>query len=655
MNLMMTDRGWLEEQAELSLERLRPRLAAELGLQGAPDSTFLTRVEQHFPAFFERYYQLYGHHYDFFYHLEQAMLMCGRMNADRSAALTALDAEREARPDWFQSEQMMGAVAYVDLFAGNLQGLRDRIPDLKELGLTYLHLMPLYSVPEPLNDGGYAVSSFRAVNPRLGTMDELEALASELRSSGISLVLDFVFNHTADEHEWAKRALAGDQRYQRFYRMFDDRSSPDQFAPTLREIFPEQAPGAFTYRPDIRKWVWTTFYPFQWDLNYANPDLFNGMLGEMLFLANRGAEVLRLDAVPFIWKELGTDCENRPETHLIIQAYNALMRIAAPALFFKSEAIVHPRDVRSYIAPGECQLSYNPIMMVALWDAVATRDVTLFTHSMRKQFALGPGTAWVNYLRSHDDIGWGFADEDAAEVGINGFNHRRFLNAFYTGEFEGSFATGIPFNFNPKTLDMRICGTMASLAGLEQAVASGNAVLLDHAVQRILAMFSVVFSAGGIPLIYLGDEVGTLNDYDYPSDPAKADDSRWAHRPAAQADRYANRHDPQTAEGRIFLGLQRFIALRKQLHVLADGETIWLSSSNPHVLAYSRHEAFLALVNFSDFEERIHRSSLGACWLPGVPLQDLLGSSVLANDGDIVLAPYQVKWLIPEAQVRSST
>ncbi|MFN8377187.1 MAG: alpha-amylase family protein [Anaerolineae bacterium] len=653
--MMTLDRGWLDDQARLSLERLRPRLEAALGVTASRHSPFMSRLEAHFPAFFERYFALYGDHYDFFYHLEQALLISGQMSDARPASLVALDATREQNPDWFESQRMMGAVGYVDLFANDLRGLRERIPYLRELGLTYLHLMPLYAVPEPHNDGGYAVSSFREVNPKLGTMQELAEVTGELRAAGISLVLDFVFNHTSDEHEWAKRALNGETRYQQFYRMFDDRSVPDQYEPKLREIFPEQAPGSFTYRPEIRKWVWTTFYPFQWDLNYANPDLFNAMLGEMLFLANQGAEVLRLDAVPFIWKELGTDCENRPEAHLIIQAYNALMRIAAPALLFKSEAIVHPRDVRSYISPEECQLSYNPIMMVALWDAVATRDVTLFTLSMRKQFALGPRTSWVNYLRSHDDIGWGFADEDAAEVGINGFNHRRFLNSFFTGEFEGSFATGTPFNFNPRTLDMRISGTMASLAGLEQAVNSSDPLLIDRAVQRILAMFSVVLSAGGIPLIYLGDEVGTLNDYGYRENPTKSDDSRWVHRPAAQAERYARRQDASTVEGRIFLGLKRMIELRQMLPVLADGDTVWANSGNAHVLAYSRHESFLALVNFSDFEERAVRSSLGARWIAGVPLRDLISDQSIGESTEIVLTPYQVMWLVPDNQTRSST
>lgn len=650
----MNDRGaWIVEQAQLSMERIRPQVVAELS--GAPGTDlFLSRLDIHFSAFFENYFRLYNHHYDFFYHLEQAVLACARLHAARTADLRARDTLRVQQPDWFQTESMVGAVAYVDLFAGTLAGLRERIPYLREVGLTYLHLMPLYAVPEPHNDGGYAVSSFREVNPKLGTMSELAELAANLHDAGISLVLDFVFNHTSDEHTWAQRALAGERRYQRFYRMYDDRTIPDSFAPNLREIFPEQAPGSFTFRPEIGKWVWTTFYPFQWDLNYANPDLFNAMLEEMLFLANIGADVLRLDAVPFIWKELGTNCENLPEAHLIIRAYNVLMRIAAPALLFKSEAIVHPRDVASYIAPEECQLSYNPIMMVALWDAAATRDVKLFTQSMRRRFLLPKGTAWVNYLRSHDDIGWGFADEDAADLGINGDDHRRFLNRFFTGEFEGSFATGVPFNFNPRTLDMRICGTMASLAGLEQALDRDDPALLSHAIQRITAMFSVILSAGGIPLLYLGDELGTLNDYSYRDNPRKAEDSRWVHRPSAQAGRYARQHDTATVEGQIFRALQHMITLRRHLPVLADGETDWLSSGNRHVLAYTRHRSLLVLVNFSDFDEQVSRRVLPEPFAAG-SLFDLIADQTVADSNEITLAPYQAMWLVRAGQTRSST
>jgi len=639
---MISSEIGFNEEAALTLRRLRPRL--EVRLSSDVDAPlFLERLERGFPRLFRLLYTLYGAQYDFFYHIETMLYAAADGFLVRPPELRSLDAIREEKPDWFQSEQMIGAVGYVDLFAGTLQGAQARIPYFQELGLTYLHLMPLYRAPEDHNDGGYAVSNFREVNPALGTMADLVQLTRILRTHGISLVLDFVFNHTSDEHEWAQKALSGDKTYQSYYRMFVDRTLPDQYEQQLREIFPEQAPGNFTYRHELEKWVWTTFYPFQWDLNYANPELFTAMLGEMIFLANQGVEVLRLDAVPFIWKQLGTNCENLPETHLIIQAYNALIQIACPALLFKSEAIVHPRDVRSYIRTDECPLSYNPIMMVALWDALATRKVNFFTHTMQKQFPLMGNTAWLNYIRSHDDIGWGFADEDANELGIYGPDHRRFLNTFYTGKFEGSFANGLPFNYNPKNGDMRISGTAASLAGLEQAVYLGDDALLEHAIRRLLLMFSVCLSVGGIPLLYLGDELGTVNDFSYLEDPSKRADNRWVHRPFTNPAHMEARHDPTTVSGRIFQPLKRLIETRKSMPVLADGETSFVDSGNPHVLAYTRHNQFLALVNFSDFPQKVDFG----LFTQDAHLIDAVSGSTVPN-GLITLDSYQFHWLITD-------
>jgi amylosucrase/maltose alpha-D-glucosyltransferase/alpha-amylase len=328
---------------------------------------------------------------------------------------------------------MIGAMCYVDLFAGDLAGLRERIPYLTGLGVNYLHLMPVFKVPAGDNDGGYAVSSYREVNPALGTMDQLAGLASELRHHGVSLCLDFVFNHTSDEHAWARRALNGDAEYQRYYWMFPDRVLPDAYERTLTPVFPDEHPGSFTYRNRLKKWVWTTFHNYQWDLNYENPVVFNRMLEEMLFLANQGVEILRLDAVAFVWKQLGTDCQNLPEAHIIIQAFNALVSIAAPAMVFKSEAIVHPDEVRKYISEEKCQLSYNPQLMALLWNSLATHKVDILQHAMQQRFAIPENCAWVNYVRCHDDIGFAFSDDDLKSSEYDPAAHRRFLSEFFTG------------------------------------------------------------------------------------------------------------------------------------------------------------------------------------------------------------------------------
>jgi amylosucrase len=640
-------------QANLTLNRLLPRLEQRFAVQAKTRSadwkTFVSRLNANFLRLFELTVHLYRGQYDYYYHLEELLARMAEAWFSRPAELKQLDFLREADPDWFQSNEMVGGVCYVDLFGGDIKGICKKIPYFKELGLTYLHLMPLFQVPESENDGGYAINSYREVNPTLGTIQELTDLAAELRQNGISLVLDFVFNHTSDQHEWALRAKAGELEYQEYYWMFPDRNMPDAYEATLREIFPDEHPGAFTYFPEINQWVWTTFHSYQWDLNYQNPTVFIRMAEEMLFLANIGVEVLRLDAVAFIWKQIGTDCENLPEAHMLIQAFNAIARIAAPALIFKSEAIVHPDEVIRYISPTECQISYNPLLMALLWETLATRETKLLNQALRNRFALPPNCTWVNYVRVHDDIGWTFSDEDAALLGINGFYHRRFLNDFYTGRFPGSFARGLPFQENPKTGDCRISGTCASLAGLEKALKEETEVEVELAIRRIILIHGIILTIGGIPLLYLGDETGTLNDYSYRQDLGKVNDSRWVHRPKADWKRKTLRHDENSIEGRVFQGLLRLVQLRKT-HVFFSGQKMQvIDTGNAHVLGYARlHENERALIfaNFSEKEEIIAVNQLRLYGL-GYRFVDLVNGQEIPY-ADLKLAPCQFLCLKPE-------
>jgi glycosidase len=601
----------LEHQSQKSLQRILPRVEMALKKNISKDPQgwlqFTTRLQKHFPDLFKLYFEIYHEQYDFFFHLEDLLISLASAWFARPADLRELDKAREKNPLWFQSNQMLGGVCYVDLFAADLEGLKSKIPYFKELGITYLHLMPLFKAPENENDGGYAVSSYREVYPPLGTMKQLAALAREFRQAGISLVVDLVFNHTSDEHLWAERAKAGDEDYMDFYRIFPTREMPDRYEQNLRDIFPEEHPGAFTFFPELFNggggWVWTTFHSYQWDLNYANPAVFNRMAEEMLFLANQGVEVLRLDAVAFIWKQLGTGCENLPEAHILIKAFNAVTQIAAPALLFKSEAIVHPDDVVKYISPDECQISYNPLLMALLWNSLATRQTNLLSQALGTRFKINPETAWVNYVRVHDDIGWTFSDEDAAQFGINGKDHRRFLNEFYRGRFGGSFSRGLPFQENPFTGDCRISGTCASLAGLEKAMHEEGANEVELAIRRILLIHGVILTVGGIPLIYLGDEIGTLNDYTYRDDPAHERDSRWVHRPLADWKKYAKRNDTNAVEGRVFQGLKMLIKMRKQHEAFAGGELEIIPTENEHVLGFMRTHAGRRAVIFANFSE----------------------------------------------------
>ncbi len=640
----MKSQEWLDQQAQLTIDRLLPRCNDILG-DNDNINIFKARVQQEFPRLFGLLYQLYGNDYDFFYHLEQILMQAAQMFARRPLELRELDQQREANPTWYQSEKMLGAVCYVDLFAGELSQMHAKIPYFKEMGVTYLHLMPLFNVPETNNDGGYAISDYRTVRPDIGTMQQLAGLAAELRREGISLVLDFVFNHTSDEHEWATKALAGEEKFQNYYYMFPDRTMPDLYERTLREIFPEQAPGNFTYQAEIDKWVWTSFYNFQWDLNYKNAEVFNAMAGEMLFLANQGVEVLRFDALAFIWKELGTVSESLPQAHMVIQAYNALVKIVAPAMTFKSEAIVHPDDVASYISWEECPLSYNPTLMALLWDSLATRKVDLLQTSMAKRYAIPEKCTWVNYVRVHDDIGWTFADEEARELGINGYDHRRFLNQFYIGAFEGSFAIGEPFGFNQKTGDMRISGTAASLAGLEQAIQKDDALLIDMALKRLLLIHSIILSAGGIPLIYMGDEIAQLNDYSWRDDPEKRDDSRWTHRQNHNWDLAKKRNDPSTLQGQMYQGLNDLIKIRQSTPALGDGLSTFFSTQNIHVLGYVRSKSVLILANFSEQSQIVRREILSAYADLDDEVQDLLAKKTIKIAPEITLEPYQFMWL----------
>lgn len=592
------------------------------------------QLERNMAELTARLYELYGARWDFYKILSRLEAIMRKASDSRPAYLREQDEDRSSRP-WYLNQETVGMMLYVDLFAGNLRGLVDKIPYLKGLGVNYVHLMPLFDCPEGENDGGYAISSYRRVQPRLGTIEDLRLVAEEFHKSGIRLVLDFVFNHTSNEHEWAQKALAGNKKYKGFYYIYKDKSEVDGWNATLREIFPTVRRGSFTYLPKKREWVWTTFNSFQWDLNYSNPEVFLAMCEEMLFIANLGVDVLRLDALAFVWKEKGTVCESLPKAHTVIQAFQYVARIACPSLQFKSEAIVHPDQVIRYIHADECRLSYNPLQMALFWNTIATRDTRLLTLSLKKRQAIPGGCAWVNYIRCHDDIGWTFSDEDAAQLGMDGYLHRQFLNRFFTGRFAGSFAAGEPFQLNPTTGDCRICGTMASLAGLEQAERTGNGEWRFMAVERIKMMYAVLFALPGIPLLYAGDERAVLNDYSYRDDPLKKDDSRWVHRIAdrgpASGFRYASQKEVEDS-------LREIIAARKKEPMLGGQDVFFYDTQDSHVFAFRRGTVHVV----ANFSERQARFTIDA-W--SKDSTDLLSGRVFTNSLPQELDSYEVRWL----------
>ncbi|NBT30680.1 MAG: alpha-amylase [Rhodobacteraceae bacterium] len=570
----------------------------------------------------------------------------------RPKDLAALDLRRDLDPDWFLSQDMVAYVFYIDKFAGSLKNLPAKIPYLQDLGVTYAHMMPCLKPRNGANDGGYAVQDYRAINPALGTMKDFEKACAAFRAAGISPCIDMVLNHTAKEHEWAEKAKAGDPAYQAFYRMFDDDILPRQYEQTLVEIFPEQAPGNFTYYPEMGKWVWTTFNEYQWDLNWENPQVFLAVLDTILHLANKGVEVFRLDAVAFMWKRMGTGCQNLPEVHDILQALVQAIRIAAPAVICKAEAIVGPKDLVPYLGVGthegrESHLAYHNNLMVQYWSSMASQDTRLMTHVLKTHFPQGFRRAsFAPYIRCHDDIGWAITPEDAAYVAdMEAPAHRNFLADFYNGSFPGSFAKGTDFQSNPETGDRRTNGSFASLAGLETALESGDEAAIDLAVGRILMGHALIASYGGIPLIYMGDELGLLNDHSYLADPAQADDGRWMQRPAMDWDKAVA--DSGVA-ARLREGTRAILAARKATPGLAGHvPTRVLDLGDRSLFGYQRlaeDGQITCVINFTPNERRI--SPWGLKLAPGHTYRDILNDEPMAlQDGQIILGGYGFKWL----------
>lgn len=601
-----------------------------------------------------------------------------RNHAARRPALRELDEQRLLRPDWFAGPEQIGYVCYADRFAGTLAGVGARIDYLRELGVTYLHLMPLLQPRDGADDGGYAVTDYRRVRPDLGTIDDLAALADDLHDNGMALTLDLVLNHVAREHAWARAAAGGDAHYQRYFHTHPDRTLPDAYERSLPQVFPDLAPGNFSWVPDWVRlgpvgaptgehgaWVWTTFNDYQWDLDWSNPDVLCELLDVVLALADVGVDCLRLDAIAFIWKRMGTSCQNLPEVHRIVQVLRAAVRIAAPAVVFKAEAIVAPEDLPAYLGRGAhagkvCDLAYHNSLMVQLWSALAAGRADLARHALAVPPPKPVTTAWGTYVRCHDDIGWAISDADAAAAGLSGYAHRAWLADFYAGRAPGSFARGADFQVDPRTGDRRTCGSLASLAGLEagleQAAATGDPSGVDRALGRIFLLHAVIYGYGGIPLLYMGDELGLRNDPDYLTDPRTADDNRWMHRPAMPWDAAERRGDPASLEGRVFSGLAHLGRVRAGLASLhAAVESRPVDAGNPCVLALvRRHPAgvLLQLYNVSASWQHVpaaavHHAGLHDPWdhiSSFAPLREG-GAPEDARSGRYAMAPYSAWWL----------
>ena len=553
------------------------------------------------------YYELYGDDQSFQYLLS----LIRKFYNNRSTSLKRLDREREKTPDWYRGSDIVGMMLYVDNFAGNLKGVIEKLDYFTESGVNYVHLMPLLESPKEHSDGGYAVSDFRKVQPELGTMDDLRELTELCHKRGISCCLDFVMNHTSDEHEWAKKARMGDMSARSRYYFFDSWDIPNEYEKTVPQVFPTTAPGNFTKLPggDI---VMTTFYPYQWDLNYSNPMVFNDMTANMLYLANAGIDVIRLDAVPYIWKELGTQCRNLPQVHTIVRIMRIICEIVCPSVLLLGEVVMEPSKIAPYfgtVEKPECNMLYNVTTMASTWNSVATRDVRLLDRQMNQLSEMPKNCVFLNYLRCHDDIGWGLDYDWLHERGMEQAPHKKYLNDYFTGKFEGSVSRGELYNDDPVLQDARLCGTTASLVGIEAALWDKDEEALDLAIDADIMLHAFMFTQSGIPVIYSGDEVGQLNDYMYHADINKKFDSRYIHRGKFDWKLAEERKKADSYQGRIFNALRKLETLRAENAVFASRADFYpVVTGSQSVLGICREfkgEKLLALFNFCEREQTV--------------------------------------------------
>ena len=573
------------------------------------EALFQSRLTRHLDELRWLYMELYGN---------DAMFaeLCNnlrRFAEERSAALKKRDLEREADPEWYKSNDLIGMMLYIDNFAGDLEGVRTKLPYIQQTGVNMLHLMPFLDTVPERSDGGYAVADFRAVRPDLGTMDDLEKLAADCHKKGINLCMDFVMNHTSQDHEWAKKARQGDGEYMSRYFFFDNWSIPAEYEKTVPQVFPTTAPGSFTWLDDCQHFVMTSFYPYQWDLNYRNPRVFNEMMYNFLFLANRGMDMIRIDAVPYIWKELGTDCRNLPQVHTIVRMMRMIGEIVCPSVILLGEVVMEPVKVVPYfgtVDKPECHLLYNVTTMCTTWHTVATQDTRLLRRQLDIVNSLPKEYVFLNYLRCHDDIGWGL-DYDWLKwnFGTDEKAHKRFLSDWFQGHWEGSVSRGELYNDDPASGDARQCGTTASLCGIEKAGFEHNSAAMERAVRFDLTLHAMMFMQTGLPLLYSGDELAQVNEYSYKDDPKKAEDSRYLHRGKFRWELAEHAHDLDTPEGQVFCGLNALGALRKTNPAFGAGADVWtLDTGDDGVLAIGRYfegQKIIGVFNFTPWDKKV--------------------------------------------------
>ncbi len=627
---------------------------------------FQKRLEKYYDELKWLYFELYSGQETYFVELCNELL---EFFNSRPQSFKKLDTKREKESDWYKKNDLLGMMMYTDAFADNLEGVKAHLDYIEECNVNYLHLMPLLDTTEGKSDGGYAVSNYRKVQEKLGTMEELKDLAEECHKKNICVCLDYVMNHTSEDHEWAKRARSGESKYRDYYFFYDSYDIPAQYEKTVPQVFPKTAPGNFTWLEEEKQFVMTTFYPYQWDLNYANPAVFNEMTYNLLFLANQGIDVIRIDAVPYIWKELGTNCRNLPQVHTIVRLMRMIAEIVCPGILLLGEVVMEPKELAPYfgtVEKQECHLLYNVTTMATLWHTVATKDVRLLKSQMEQLYSLPKEYSFLNYLRCHDDIGWGLDYAKLKEWGMEEIEHKQFLNDYFLGNYEESTSVGELYNADPVTKDARFCATTASMCGIECAEFEGNREKLQTGIQLDLMLHAFLLFQSGIPVIYSGDEVAAFNDWSYRGNPFKREDSRYIHRGKfnwEKANLIRESHNvkkeavcvqksnmKETKENSIegmavsgmFYGLSELEQKRQSDTIFSGNADVYaIETHNNAVLGMIRIEkekSVIGLFNFSSQVQRVWIVELKEAY------RNMFEEEIIVGE-ELYLQPYQYLWL----------
>ncbi|TLP73149.1 alpha-amylase family protein [Maribacter sp. ACAM166] len=642
-------------QAELH----RYLASKSLKKKGAPQykTLFDQRLSTNISLIKTQFFSLYQeskHETTFFKLLDKLELLF----KERPTALKKQDIDRLTKGNWYQSEKMVGMQLYVDRFNTDINGLKEKLSYFEDFGINFLHLMPITTRPSGESDGGYAVNSYHEIDSKYGTKEDFLTFTKEARKKDMFLMLDFVVNHTSDEFEWANKAKAGNTKYQDYYYTYSNRHIPDEFEKSLPEIFPQSAPGNFTYNEEMEKWVMTCFNTYQWDLNYKNPEVFIEMMGNLMSLANLGVDVIRFDALAFLWKKLGTISQNLPEAHTLISLFRMCLQVIAPGVILLAEAIVAPRNIIKYFGENmfegnECEVAYNASLMALLWNSIATKNASLMLKSLTEIPSKPNDTTWINYIRCHDDIGLGYDDDFVRSMGWDPHAHKQFILSYYTGKLEWSPAKGLMFMYNPKNGDGRITGSAASLLGLETALEQKNKNIIDYAIAKIIMMHGIILSYGGIPMIYAGDEIGTLNDYTYEQNEDHVNDNRWVNRPMQNWNVVATLSKAKDSPSAIIhQSLKKMIGIRKEHTVFEDLNDVKIyGCPNPHIFVYQRSNGNKNIWILSNFNEITETLDIG--WLLSLGIHagensiDLLtGESFELIHNELPLKPFQQLWLM---------